>query len=182
MRKQYGIRREDTVGCYLPMIAEFPIFMHAAAMLGVCFTVIFSGFSADSLADRLADADAKLLVTADGGRRRGNLVKLKEIADRAAEKAACVKKIIVVKHLGNDVSMDKNRDAFLHDVLQGTPETIYVEPERVRSEDPLYILHTSGTTGRPTGQVHDTGGYLTLLHATMKWVFAASAHDGYSCT
>jgi len=182
LREKYGIRKGDMIGFYLPMIPEFPVFMLAAARLGACFTVIFSGFSADSLADRLADADAKLLVTADGGRRRGNLVKLKEIADRAAEKAACVKKIIVVKHLGNDVSMDKNRDAFLHDVLQGTPETIYVEPERVRSEDPLYILHTSGTTGRPKGQVHDTGGYLTLLHATMKWVFDARDDDVYWCT
>ncbi len=182
LREKYGIRKGDTIGFYLPMIPEFPIFMLAAARLGACFTVIFSGFSADSLADRLVDADAKLLVTADGGRRRGNLIKLKEVADKASEKAACVKKIIVVRHTGNDVSMNRDRDAFLDDILEETPETVYVEPEPVRSEDPLYILHTSGTTGRPKGQVHDTGGYLTLLHATMRWVFDARDDDVYWCT
>jgi len=103
LRKKYGIRKGDTIGLYLPMIPEFPIFMLAAARLGACFTVIFSGFSADSLAERLVDTDAKLLVTSDGGRRKGNLIKLKEIADRATEKASCVRKIIVVRHTGNEV-------------------------------------------------------------------------------
>src|SRR5205823_8499395 len=163
-------------------IPEFPICMRPAARLGASFTVIFSVFSAESLADRLVDADAKLLVTADGGRRRGNLIKLKEVADRASKKAACVKKIIVVRHTGNEISMEKDRDAFLDDILREAPETVYVEPEPVKSEDPLYILHTSGTTGRPKGQVHDTGGYLTLLHATMRWVFDARDDDVYWCT
>src|SRR6266566_3224783 len=147
LREKYGIRKGDTIGFYLPMIPEFPIFMLAAARLGACFTVIFSGFSADSLADRLS------------------------------EKATCVRKIIVVRHTGNEVPMDKDRDAFLDDILRETPETVYVEPEPVKSEDPLFILHTSGTTGRPKGQVHDTGGYLTLLHATMRWVFDVRDDD-----
>src|SRR5260370_38358047 len=116
------------------MIPEFPIFMLAAARLGACFTVIFSGFSADSLADRLVDADAKLLVTADGGRRRGNLVRLKEIADHAVEKAASVKKTIVVRHAGNEVSMDKDRDAFVDDLLRETPDTAYGKPHREHCE------------------------------------------------
>src|SRR5439155_13291604 len=103
----------DSIGVCLALMPAFPIFMLAAARIGTCFTVIFSGFSADSLTDRLVDADAKLLVTADGGRRRGNLIKLKEVADKASEKAACVKKIIVVRHTGNDVSMNRDRDAFL---------------------------------------------------------------------
>src|SRR2546428_5323590 len=156
LREKYGIRRGDTVGFYLPMIPEFPIFMLAAARLGACFTVIFSGFSADSLADRLVDADAKLLVTADWGRRIGNLVKLKEGADRASEEAACVKKIIVVRHIGNEVSMNKGRDALLDGTLEETPETRHVGPEPRKPEGALYILHTPETTGRPKGQGHDT--------------------------
>src|SRR5207244_10472989 len=159
LREKYGIRKGDTIGFYLPMIPEFPTFMLAAARLGACFTVIFSGFSADSLADRLVDADAKLLVTADGGRRRGNLVKLKELADRASEKAACVRKIMVVRHMGNVVPMDKDRDAFLDDILRETPETVYVEPEPVRYEDPLYVLTTYVSTGRPNGNVNNGSGY-----------------------
>src|SRR6266571_2904087 len=103
LRGTYGIKKGDTIGLYLPMIPEFPIMMLAAARLGACFTVIFSGFSADSLAERLVDADAKLLITADAGLRRGNMIKLKEIADKAVENATCVRKIIVVRHTGNEV-------------------------------------------------------------------------------
>src|SRR5260370_21158650 len=130
LREKYGIRKGDTIGFYLPMIPEFPIFMLAAARIGECFTVIFSGFSADSLQEGLIEQSSKLLVTADGGRRKGNLVRLKEIADHAVEKADSVNKTLVVRHAGNEVSMDKDRDAFLDDLLRETPETVYVEPER----------------------------------------------------
>ncbi|HEX4921307.1 MAG TPA: acetate--CoA ligase, partial [Candidatus Bathyarchaeia archaeon] len=182
LKEDYGIRKGDTIGLYLPMIPEFPIMMLAAARLGACFTVVFSGFSSDSLAERLVDADAKLLVTADGGRRRGSLIKLKEIADRAVENAPSVKNVLVVRHTGTNVSMSSGRDAFFHEKLMRVPRNTRVDPETVNSEDPLFILHTSGTTGRPKGQVHDVGGYLTLLHATMNWVFDPKDDDVYWCT
>lgn len=181
-REKYGIKRGDTIGLYLPMIPEFPIMMLAAARLGARFTVVFSGFSSDSLAERLVDADVKLLVTADGGWRRGNVIKLKEIADKALVQSPSVKKVVVVKHVGNEVPMDAGRDAFLHGALRDAPTNAFVVPERLEAEEPLYILHTSGTTGRPKGQVHDTGGYMTLLHATMRWVFDARDDDVYWCT
>ncbi|HEX4919520.1 MAG TPA: AMP-binding protein, partial [Candidatus Bathyarchaeia archaeon] len=129
LKQDYGIRKGDTIGFYLPMIPEFPIMMLAAARLGACFTVVFSGFSSDSLAERLVDADAKLLVTADGGRRRGSQIKLKEIADRAVENAPSVKNVLVVRHTGTNVSMSAGRDAFFHEKLKSVPRNTRVDPE-----------------------------------------------------
>lgn len=182
MREKLGLRKGDSISIYLPMIPELPIFMLAAARLGVVFTVVFSGFSSDALATRINDAEAKVLVTADGGWRRGKVIDLKGIADKSLEKTSSIRKVIVVRRIGNGVRMLEGRDIYYDEIMRDVPHNAYVEPERLKSEDPLYILYTSGTTGKPKGIVHDIGGYMTLLHGTMKWVFDIRDEDIYWCT
>ncbi len=182
LKTKFNLKKGDTVGIYLPMIIELPMFMLALARLGVIFTVVFAGFSSDSLASRLEDANAKMLITADGFWRNGKIVQLKNIADEALNKVSNVKDVIVLKRLGSNVTMKNGRDYNFDDLMNDIPANVYVEPVRVRSEEPLYILYTSGTTGKPKGQVHGVGGYLVLLHATMKWAFDIRDEDVYWCT
>lgn len=182
LRDTYGVKKGDTVGFYMPMVPEFPVLMLAAVRLGAKFTVIFSGFSSESLGERLEDAGASLLLTADGGWRRGSVIPLKEIADEAVKLAPSVKSVVVLRRTGAKVPMARGKDAYLDEVMEPIARGIEVEPARMASEDPMFILHTSGTTGKPKGQVHDAGGYLTLLHATMNWVFDIKEPDSYWCT
>jgi acetyl-CoA synthetase len=171
------------VAIYLPMIPEAAIAMLACARLGAPHSVVFGGFSAESLRDRMNDAQAKLLVTADGGFRRGRVVALKEAADEALEGAPSVQSVVVVKRgagLEVPVHMRPSRDHWYHERIAAA--SAECPPEAMDAEDLLYILYTSGTTGKPKGVVHTTGGYLTHVYATTRLIFDLKEEDVFWCT
>ncbi len=180
--KSLGITKGDRVAIYLPLIPELAIAMLACTRIGAVHSVVFGGFSADSLRDRINDQNARLLITADGGYRRGQIVPLKQVADEALAGAPSIENVIVVQRGAGPipVHIQEGRDHWYHRLMQDAPLTC--EPEPMDSEDMLYILYTSGTTGKPKGIVHTTGGYLVGAYATTKLVFDLHEEDVYWCT
>jgi acetyl-CoA synthetase len=179
--KGLGVERGDRVNIYLPMIPEAAVAMLACARIGAAHSVVFGGFSAQSLTDRINDAEAKVLVTADGGYRRGEVFPLKAAADEALEGTPSIEHVVVVRRGGNDVTMVEGRDHWYHDLMATADPVCPAEP--MPSEQLLFLLYTSGTTGKPKGIMHTSGGYLTHVTFTHKYVFDLHADtDVYWCT
>jgi len=178
--KGLGIGRGDRVAIYLPMVPEVAVAMLACARIGAVHTVVFGGFSAESLRDRINDAGAKVLVTADGGYRRGAIVPLKQNADDALAGTPSIEHVVVLRRTGQTVTFRTGRDLWWSELMSRAAHDC--PPEPMDAEAPLYILYTSGTTGKPKGILHTTGGYLTHVYATTKWVFDLKDADVFWCT
>jgi len=177
--KQLGVKKGDRVGIYLPMIPELPIAMLACAKIGAIHSVVFSGFSALALRDRINDCKAKVVITCDSFYRRGKTVPLKRQTDEALEDAPSVKHCIVFKRTGEEIPWKEGRDIWWHDLIKDQPEEC--KTEKMDSNDPLFILYTSGTTGKPKGIVHRHGSYAVGVATTLKWVFDIKDSDIYWC-
>ncbi|MFT7394861.1 MAG: acetyl-CoA synthetase [Candidatus Azotimanducaceae bacterium] len=179
--KDLGVQKGDRVNIYLPMIPEAAVAMLACARIGAAHSVVFGGFSSQSLSDRINDAEAKVLITADGGYRRGEVFPLKPAADEACESTPTIEHVVVVKRGGNDVHMVEGRDHWYHNLLDGASTDCPAEP--MEAEHLLFLLYTSGTTGKPKGIMHTTGGYLTQVTYTHKYVFDLKPEtDVFWCT
>ena len=177
--KTVGVKKGDIVSLYMPVIPELPIAMLACARIGAPHSVVFAGFSAESLRDRMENAESKFLITVDGYYRRGKVLNHKQKSDEAVDQLD-VTKVVVVKRGGNDITMVPNRDQWWHELMADADD--YCKPAEIDSEDLLFLMYTSGTTGKPKGVMHSTGGYLTGVLTTMKWVFDLQDDDIYWCT
>ena len=178
--KELGVKRGDRVAIYMPMIVELPVAMLACARIGATHSIIFGGFSAEALKDRINDAEATAVITADGGYRRGTPLPLKPAVDAAIKDCPSVKHVVVVERCKNEIHMEPGRDHWYHQLMETASDVCPAEP--LDSEHPLYILYTSGTTGKPKGIVHTTGGYSVHTYLTAKWVFDLHDEDTYWCT
>lgn len=179
--KRFGVARGDVVIIYMPMVLDAIATMLAVVRLGATHSVVFSGFSSQALKDRLEDTKAKILVTADTGLRRGKQLRLKDIVDEALKDTKTVQTVLVLERTPGSCQMVQGRDYFLHDVMS-RDEYIYVQPQPFPATNPLFVLYTSGTTGKPKGLVHSTGGYLTYVRAAFSWTFGLNDESIYWCT
>jgi len=177
-----GVKKGDRVAIYMPMIPELVAAVLACARLGAPHMVVFGGFAASSLRDRIIDCDARVLITADGNYRGAKPIELKKIADEAVAETPGIEKVVVVRHIGKEVPMKQGRDIYLDELLKDVPADTVVPCEPMDSEDMLYILYTSGSTGKPKGVVHVQGGYSVGVYATTKFVFDIKPNDVFWCT
>ncbi|MBM3118121.1 MAG: acetate--CoA ligase [Chloroflexi bacterium] len=180
--KKHGVKKGDRVSIYLPMIVELPIAMLACARIGAIHSVIFGGFSADALRDRMLDCGSTVLICVDGYYRGGKIIRSKDNADEALEACPLVKDVIVVKRASIEVAMRKGRDYWWDNEMAAAGVNAYCEPEVMDAEDPLFILYTSGSTGKPKGVLHTQAGYLLYCYQTFKWIFDVKEEDTFWCT
>ena len=178
--RKLGVKKGDRVTIYLPMVPELPIAMLACARIGAIHSVVFGGFSAESLKNRIQDCGSDIVITADGGYRGGRVVPLKQTTDDALKECPGVRAVVVLKRTGKEVPFTAGRDKWWHDVVRGVP--LECEPEQMDAEDPLFILYTSGSTGKPKGVMHTTGGYMVYGSLTQELVFDIRDEDTYWCT
>ena len=178
--KKLGIEQGDRVSIYMPMTPELPVAMLACARIGAIHSVIFGGFSAEAIAERNNDAEAKLIITADGGWRRGKVLPLKNIVDQALSKSPSIESCLVLRRTENDIQMQAGRDVWMHDLLDEVDEDCPATP--LDAETPLFILYTSGSTGKPKGIKHTTAGYSLYTKMSFQWVFDYQEDDIYWCT
>ncbi len=178
--KKLGIKKGDRVTIYLTMIPELAILMLACVRIGAVHSIIFGGFSADSISGRVNDCESEYIITADEGVRGGKMIPLKDTVDEALMSCPNVKKCIVVKRTGNYINWDQSRDVWYHDLIKDVPN--HCEPEEMNAEDPLFILYTSGSTGKPKGVLHTTGGYMVYASMTHQYIFNYKPKDIYWCT
>ena len=178
--KGLGVRKGDRIAIYMPMVPELAIAMLACTRIGAVHSIIFGGFSADSIRDRVNDARATCVITADGGWRRGQILRLKDTIDEALEGADCVENVVVVQRTEQSILMKEGRDHWWHDLMESASDRC--PPAKLDAEHPLFILYTSGTTGRPKGILHTTGGYLVHTTVTSKYIFDLKEEDTYWCT